>query len=211
MNKFLITITRRGGLTDEHCASLREYFQSRFDKVVVNVEPHKSGLWHIHAYAECGVTRGAVRKHLAHHLGSLGIDSGAKALNVKTADTGARQYVVKEVTSDRPVTLCRGWSIETLLAERREALKKLSRKEVMGNWKVISQDEAVPLMLAFAKSSQLAVTDKQSFIDLGKAMMKEKYSFSRLKMSCVYGEVMIQLGNDHAAQDWFEMQLIGQR
>lgn len=209
--RYLITITRAGGLTQDHVDSLKHYFASRFTSVVVNVEAHKSGLWHMHAYAETKVTRSAVRTHLSRHLLTIGVDSGAKALNVKCADVGARQYVVKEVTEDKPVTMCQGWSIEQLLAERREALKKLSRKEIMGTYKVVTQDEAVPLMLKFAKSHSIAVTDKTSFIQLGKAMMKAKFSFSRVKVQSLYAEVMIQLGDEHPAEDWWENALIGMR
>ena len=212
MNKFLITIARRFGLTDSHCDELKHYFGKRFTSVVCNVEPHKTGLWHMHAYVECKVSRAAVRNHLVKFLEKdLGIEVGPKTCNVKKADDGARQYVVKDVTADEPVTLCQGWSIEGLLEERRQALKKLSRKEVMGNWKVISQDEAVPLLLKFALSSQIAVTDRTSFKQLCIAMMREKFSFSRLKMSSVYAEVMVQLGDDRLADDWLEMQLCGMR
>ena len=209
MQRYLITLTRRGGLTDEMLTNIELYFKERFTKVVLNVEAHKSGLLHLHAYAETQVTRAAIRNHLAKYLRSIGIDTGAKALNVKSADQGARQYVVKEVTVDNPVTLCQGWSIETLLAERREALKKLSRKEVLGNWKVISQDEAIPLMIKFAASHSIAITDKSSFIELGIAMMEEKYDFSRVKMSALYAQVMVQMGSKSAARDWFEYQLVG--
>ncbi len=211
MNKFLVTITRSGGLSESHCSDLKLYFNSRFDSVVVNLENHKSGLTHLHAYCETEVSRAAVRNHLAKQLKILGIDSGAKALNVKQADSGARQYVVKEVTAESPVTLCKGWSISDLLAERRAALKKLSRKDIMGNWKVIGQDEAVPMMLRFAQSHSIAVTDKTSFIQLGIAMMKEKFDFSRVKMGALYAQVMVHMGDDHAAEDWFENQLIGLR
>ncbi len=207
-NKFLITIATRGGLTDEQLVSLQAYFEGRFEKVVVNVEAHKSGLLHVHAYAETKVTRAAVRQHVAKHLKSLGVDVGSKTLNVKTADVGARQYVVKEVTDESPVTLCKGWSIEQLLEERRQALKKLSRKEVMGTWKVIGQDEAVPLMLKFAASHSIVITDKNSFIALGVQMMKEKFDFSRVKMSVCYVQVMVQMGDNRAAVDWFESQLM---
>lgn len=208
MNKYLITITNRGGLSDEHLVSLKHYFEGRFDRVVMNVEAHKSGLFHVHAYAETKVTRAAVRNHVAKHLKSIGMDVGAKTLNVKAADVGARQYVVKEVTEEKPVTLCKHWSIEGLLEERRQALKKLSRKEVMGTWKVIGQDEAVPLMLKFAASHSIAITDKNSFIALGVQMMKEKFDFSRVKMSVCYVQVMVQMGDNRAAVDWFETQLM---
>ncbi len=211
MNRYLITIARRGGLTEEHNASLKHYFATRFSSVVANVEAHKSGLWHIHAYAETKVTRAAVRNHLSKHLQTIGIEVGAKTLNVKSADVGARQYVVKEVTDENPPLLCQGWSLESLLAERREALKKLSRKEIMGTWKVIGQDEAVPLMLKFAQSHSMAITDKTSFIALGIEMMKEKFDFSRVKMGALYAQVMVQMGDNHAAEDWFENQLIGLR
>lgn len=211
MNKFLITIALKGGISGDHCVLLKDYFDKRFDAVVVNVETHKSGLYHLHGYVETKVTRAAVRNHLSKYLKDVGHTVGPKTLNVKSADAGARQYVVKDVTEDQPVTLCKGWSIESLLAERREALKKLSRKEVMGNWKVIGQDEAVPLMLKFAASHSMIITDKHSFIKLGIEMMREKYDFSRVKMSALYAQVMVQMGDDHAAEDWFENQLIGLR
>lgn len=211
MNKFLITIAMKGGIPADHIVLLKDYFDKRFVKVVVNVEPHKSGLMHIHAYVESAVTRGANRQHLAKFLTNLGHEVGPRTLNVKQADSNVRQYVVKEVTGDRPVTLCKGWSIDTLLAERREALKKLKKKDIMGNWKVIGQDEAIPLMLKFAASHSIAITDQNSFIQLGVAMMKEKYDFSRVKMQALYAQVMVQMGDDRAAVDWFEMQLCGLR
>ncbi len=211
MEKYLVTITRSGGLTDEHCSILKDYFDKRFQKVVMNVETHKSGLFHLHAYCESALKRPTIRNHLVRFMTANGLDAGAKALNVKQADSGARQYVVKDVTGDQPVALLKGWSIGQLLEERREALKKLSRKEIMGNWKVLSQDEAVPMMLRFAKNSSLAVTDKHSFIQLGIAMQKAKYSFAKVKRAVLYAEVMVQLGVNGPSEDDWENQLIGMR
>ncbi len=211
MLHYLITIATQNGLTDEQLCDLKIYFSQRFKRVVMNVEPHKSGTLHCHAFSETLVQRAGVRAHIARFLVGLGIVVGPKTLKVQQADLNARQYVVKDVTPEKPVTLCQGWSIEDLLEERRQAIKKLSRKEIMGNWKVITQDEAIPLMLKFAASHTIAITDKHSFIQLGIAMMKEKFDFSRVKLPALYAQVMVQMGDNHAADDWFENQLIGLR
>ena len=212
MLSYFITITRRGGLTATHLESLIGYFEHRFDKVVVNVEAHKSGLLHLHAFAESKIqSAGAVRKHIVRHLESIGIDVGPKTCVVKSADLGARSYVVKEVTDDKPVDLCKGWSIASLLEERRRSLKTQTVKQGKGTDKVLSQDEVVPIILQFANSSSNPIVDKESFMDTIQEMVEMGFSFSRVKMGVTYAEVMCRSGDSHALRDWLEMQLTGMR
>ncbi len=212
MLSYFITITRRGGLTSAHLDSLVGYFEHRFEKVVVNVEAHKTGLLHLHAFAESTLkSPGAVRKHIVRHLETIGIEVGPKTCVVKAADNGARSYVIKEVTDDKPVTVCKGWSIASLLEERQRSLKKMTIKQAKGSDKVLSQDEVVPMILQFSQSSQDPIHDKESFKDCIKSMVAMGFSFSRVKMAVTYAEVMCRCNDDRALDDWLEMQLTGMR
>ncbi len=212
MLKYFITIAKQGGLTPDHITCLKHYHASRFTKCVVNIEAHKSGLLHLHSYVESPIkSSNAIRKHLMRFLEENGIQCGPKTVCVKVADEGARNYVIKEVTEDNPVTLCQGWTIESLLETRREALKKLTKSQAMGTDRIIGQDEAVPLILKFAKIMATPLTDKESFKTVVKEMVKLGFSFSRLKMAIVYAETLQRCGNDHALDDWLEMQLCGMR
>ncbi len=212
MLRYFITITRSGGLTTAHLDSLTDYFQKRFEKVVMNVEPHKSGDLHLHAYCESKVKSVcSVRKHVVRFLETLHIDIGPRTCVVKKADLGVVNYVIKEVSDEKPVTLCQGWSIESLLENRRLALKDLSSKKIRGTHRTISNDDAVPLIIKFAKDTNTTITDKESFKDVIKHMVREGWSIARLKIGVVYAEVMTVCGDDHALDDYLEMQMCGLR
>jgi len=212
MNKFLMTINRKNGLTDEHIDRLTHYFVTRFTHVVVNSEPCKSGLIHLHAFGESLLTRPSIRAHLVRFLkNELEFEITKNLLKVQDADNGARSYVVKAVTDDKPVTAIQGWSIADLLKERQESLKKLKVQEAKGTDKVVSGDEAVPLILKFAVSSAEGLTDKHSFKRVIKDMVKMGFSFSKVKMQIVYAECMCRVGDEGPLDDWLEMQLCGLR
>jgi len=210
MNKYFVTIAKSGGINHQLQIDLRLYFASKYDHVVLNFESHKSGLIHLHAVVESSVkSSGAVRKPLVRFLESLEVEVGPKTVVVKSANDGALSYVIKEVSEDSPVTLCQGWSIADLVRKRQEALKRLSRQQILGNDKVVCQDEAVPLIIKFAKGSATPITDKTSFIAIIKEMTRMGFSFSRVKKQDVYAEVMCRLGDDRAVDDLWEMALCG--
>jgi len=212
MNFYLITITRQGGLTAEHVDLIQSWFASEYEHVVMNAEPHKSGLLHVHAYVASKVKQGCtINKKLTRFLVSkCGFVMTKNTLKVQAAPTtGACNYVVKEVTADKPVTLCQGWAIADLLQARQADLKKLKVKAVQGTDRMISQDEAVNLIVMFARDEANPIVDKHSFKLVVIAMMRMGYSFARLKMAITYAEVMVRCGDDRAADDWLDMQLGG--
>ncbi len=213
MPNYLITITRAGGLTDEQQVLLTHHFAKTYQYVVLNYEAHKSGLIHVHATVEakCAKTWG-VRKPLVRFLEKIGIEVGPKTLIIRLAhDDGALTYVVKEVTDLKPVTLCQGWKIEDLLEKRKEALKKLTKVQILGNDKIVGQDEAVPLIIKFARTTRMPITDKHSFIEVMKVMCKAGFGFSRVKKKDTYAEVLCRLGSDAQLEDLWECELIGLR
>ncbi len=208
--KYFITITKSGGLTDLLIGQIREYLAARFTQVVMNVEPHKTGLLHLHAFCVSEVKKScSIRKHLVRFLEAHQMEVGPNTVNVKVADDNVANYVIKEVTGEKPVTLCQGWKIEDLLQKRQEALKKLSVKSAKGSDKVVTQDEAVPLILRFAKNDGTTLTDKESFKSVIKSMVRMGFSFSRIKMASTYAEVMCRCGDDRALDDLLDMQLMG--
>lgn len=208
--KYFITIARRGGLTDEMICKITKYLEARFTQVVMNVEPHKTGLLHLHAFAHSPVkTSSAIRNHFKRFLEGINLEIGKNTLNVKVADDNVINYVVKEVTEKSPVTLCKGWSIADLLEKRQIALKKLSIKSAKGTDKVLSQDEVVPMIIRFAKNDGTSLDSKESFKSIVKKMVRLGFSFSRCKMASTYAEVMCRCGDDRALDDLLDMQLIG--
>ncbi len=210
LNKYFITIARPGGLSDEMICKITSYLEDRFTQVVMNVEPHKTGLLHLHAYALSPVkTSSAIRNHFKRFLLSIKVEVGTNTLNVKSADENVVSYVIKEVTETKPVTLCKGWKISDLLEKRQIALKKLSIKSAKGTDKVLSQDEVVPLIIRYAKNAGTTLTDKESFKSVIKSMVRLGFSFSRIKMASTYAEVMCRCGDDRALDDLLDMQLIG--
>lgn len=212
MPHFLFTLTRSGGLTPEHLEKTKAWFSSEYKLVVMNVEAHKSGLLHLHAYVESPCKNGGSlhKKFTRFLVAECGFVMSPKTLKIQLAkDDGARDYVLKEVTAEKPVTLCQGWAIGELLKMRQANLKKLKPKTLQGDDRVINQCEAVPLILRFAKDEVSPITDKYSFKVVCIAMMRAGYSFSRLKMAITYAEVMVRVGDDRAADDWLDMQLTG--
>lgn len=207
---YLSTIARQGGLTTAHLEALTDHFDV-YQKCVVVAESHKSGLKHLHAFTESDhKTRAGVRNKLVRFCKTIPIEVGPKTVNVKDADVGARSYVMKDVTEAKPPLLLKGWTLASLLQERQLALKKMTVKQAKGDDKVLAQDEVVPLIISFSKSST-PITDKNSFIDTVIAMVKMGYSFSRIKMQATYAEVMCRLGDERAERDLWEMALVGMR
>ncbi len=207
--KYLITLAMSGGLTELLIRQIREYLAARFTQVVMNTEPHKSGLLHLHAFAYSEVaSSSAIRKHMQRFLIAHDVVVGPKTLNVKVADDNAANYVIKEVSDEKPVTLCQGWQIKDLLQKRLEAVKKLSKVSAQGSDKVVTQDEAVPLIIRYAKTANMTLTDKASFKDVIKEMVRMGFSFSHIRMNSTYAEVMCRCGDDRALDDLLDMQLI---
>ncbi len=213
MPNYMFTLTRSGGLTQEQLEKIKSWFSKEYQNVVLNVESHKSGLLHLHAFVESDCKNGgSLHKKLTRYLISeCGFEMHKRSLNVKAADEGGRNYVIKDVSVEKPVSLCQGWSIAELLKSRQEALKKLTTVQLKGSDRMICQDEAVPLIIRFAKDEAVPLTDKESFKHVCKSMCRQGYSFARLKMACVYSEVMCRVGDDHAFDDWLENQLMGLR
>jgi len=210
MNKFLITINRKDGLTPDHLERLTHYMKGRFPAVVVTQEPCKSGMIHLHAFGESKLTRAAIRNHLARHCEKeLKFILTPNLIKVQKADNGARSYVIKGVTDTKPPLACKGWRIEDLLLERQESLKKLNIADVKGKDKIVHGDEAVPLIIKFAQSSKFPITDKHSFIEIVMDMKAMGFTFYKVKMQSVYGEVMARCGNKQPGRDLLEMQLCG--
>jgi len=210
MNKYFITITRAGGLTDLHQRELIQFFEQKFPVCVLHCEAHKTGLIHLHAVVQSPVKAScSVRKPLVKFLESIGIEVGRHTIVVKACDDGSLNYTIKEVDDDHPVSLCQGWKISDLLKKRQLALKKLSVKQAKGNDKVVCQDEAVPLILSFAQKSSVKIMGKEDFKDVIKTMVRLGFSFSRVKMASTYAEVMCRSGDDRALDDLLDMQLIG--
>ncbi len=209
---YLLTITKSGGLTTAEIQKICDWFAGEYEKVVLNVEPHKSGLLHLHAYVQspCKVG-GSLHKKLTRFLvAEVGFVMSPRTLKVQAAkDAGACDYVLKDVTAEKPITLCKGWAISELLKNRQLRLKKLTPKNLQGDDRVINQCEVVPLILRFAKDETTTITDKHSFKLVVIAMMRQGYSFSRIKMAVTYAEVMVRVGDDRAADDWLDMQLTG--
>lgn len=208
LNKYLITINSRNGLSEVQVELLNAYMKSRFVCVVANTEKCKSGAVHYHAHGESQITRAGVRNHLARWIENvLKIEMTTNLLKVQSSDAGSRQYIVKEVTDEKPVQVCQGWSILDLLKERQLALKTIKVKKIVGDDRAVSPDEAVSLIIRFAQSSETALTDKHSFRRIIKDMGKMGFRFHRIKFQIVYAEVMNCLDNEGPYDDWLEHQL----
>jgi len=208
MNRYLITINSKDGLTSKHLELLNDYVTARFVRVVANDEKCKSGAVHYHAHGESKLTRSGIRNHLARYLENvLKLTLTPNLLKVQKSDGGDRQYVVKEVTDEKPVLVCKGWSILELLKERQLALKKLKEKVLTKESRAVSPDEAVDLIIKFSQSSETALTDKHSFKRIIMDMGKMGFRFHRIKIPIVYAECMNVLGSESAYESWLDMQL----
>ena len=210
MNQYMLTITRDVGLTRDQTEKLRDWFDKNYQMVLFTIEPHKSGLMHAHAVVRSDVkSGGSIHKKLTRFLlGHCGMQPAKNMLKVQSADDGALAYVVKDVTPTHPALICRGWDLADLLKCRQASLKKISQK-VKGDYYVLGQAEAVPMILEFAKSDAIPITDWHSYKQVCKAMMRMGYSFSRLKFAITYAEIMCILGDDRAIDDWMDMQMTG--
>lgn len=207
MPTFLVTISQAGGVSDDQFEAVEEWLDRLTVKCVSSRENHKSGLLHFHCVLEDPNARAnGLRRKIVRALSMTFDFSPHNALDVKLVKEGDERRVAAYVVKDEDVRICNGWSIESLLKERRDALKEQVNRVPKSTF-MLNEKNAEELILEFAKNAHLPLTCKSEFIAVMVAMQCEGYSVSRIKHEIVYTQVMGRAGDPSYLVDWWEMKL----
>ncbi len=210
---YFITLTTSGGLSTVQVEGLTDYFKTLADKCLLTEELHANGGTHLHAVCELATLHTAnVTVRMAKLYERLDIPYvKGPSVKVKAVKDGTlsqlHSYVIKDVKPNHKPLICEGWSIKSLMADRVKQLKNLKEGDRAKGECMLHLNSVEWTVIEYAKRSALDLTDKYAFIDCVVQMQKEGYSFSRIKPTLLYCQVMARVGHTNVASNWWEGQL----
>ncbi len=211
---YTVTLTKRGGFTEEECQPFTQYFNKMSHAYVSNEVGDSGGFSHIQGVFEIpikktsNVTRQLVKIYEDNEIECVkGISVCVKAC---TNLGGAVIYTSKEIKdskSNAQLLVLRGWQSSWIDKKVKENVKCIPHKMLNKIITRVTQGTVGSLMYEYCAANNMAVTCKQDYLDVVKKMGDAGYAFGCIRHTGLYQDVCAAFGSGRASYDVAESEL----
>lgn len=196
-------------------AKLIDWHRRKCDSAVICREGGPGHDEHLH-YHSIGTFKtkqqAGVRRMCETFYKKIVMEWGPNAVVVREAKVlaGAMWYIFK----DKPIEDVyhyHGWRMTWMQELIAKNLKKMPHCQLLKDQYILTPKTARNMIIAYAKARNIMLCGRDTFRDCLKTMSREGYSVVAVwpKITVVYAEVMLQMGNETAFDELFETAFIG--
>lgn len=197
---YFLTLSPRQDLSSVHLAVVVDWHKLRTPCILVS-EERTDGVEHYHSVFGDTASRAAKVTEKFNRLMDAGGLPYVKGVTLKiravTDLIGMFHYLTKDLGDGKPLVLS-GWKLSWIRQQCLENLKKIPKKMLMRNDRLIGVAGSVGLVLEYSKRKGIPLTGKESFRRCLMEMAKEGYRFEKIKIRQLYVHVMAQCGDARA-------------
>jgi len=206
---YIVTVTARGGLTEDQCDLIDVWVLGLHVKSVVSRElTPTSGLLHCHFWLEDRNARAqGLHRKIVRALGKDIDFTSHNALDVRPIRDGDEKKMGGYVAKDGMVMQnSSGWTIAELIAEYVKGLQKNTNSNPKNTFS-LHQKNVEEMIIEYARRTGHPVTCKLEYVKLTAKMAAEGYSFAGVKFDVTYAQVLARLGFPEYFEDFMLMKL----
>jgi len=207
-----LSLTASGGLTSDNIEVAKGYFDEKCQYAYIVNEFGSAGT---NSHLQCVVSfttkkQSNVKQKMESLYKKMGVEIVNRHTCVVKAAThmdGALHYVSKELSGKGKLVLLKGWRQGWIDTQVKEFVKKTPRIEFQSMGVRLTQTSAPGAMFKWAVANNMQVTDKRSFINVGKLMTAEGYMFGTCRAKGIYMDVCGLFKDGRALGDVWEAEL----